>query len=710
VKGNYTVQDVLGILWAAPFFIPVLLAPGYLVGLAWNVLGFRARGASERILLSLTLSCAISPFVINILCRFFSVRAVAIVFLLIGIAFLAAVLTEWKRAGYRFRSVTHWTTRAALCMAALWGLICLVSLPDLQLGQRLYSTAATYDHAVRCAFISSALRTGAPPANPFFYPGHLVNARYYYYWNVLCAIPAYLSGANARVVLYASCLWSGLCLASIIPVYLKHFLERQARLRLTTLIAFALLAITGLDLIPTFLISLFHTVPPYGDMEWWDIVQVASWLDSLLWVPHHVASLVASLAGFLLLWKAVAADRLPPRIVLVLLSAMAFSSAAGLSVYVTFTFALFVMTWVAYLLVRGRFIAALLHAATGLLAVLMSSGYLADLMGHGTTQGAGTNSFVEFSLRELPVLFAPFTSVLGMGNGFAEAGVYFLLLILTLFLELGIYFAVGVFQLRHDWKKRDELPESQKCLWFMASATLVVMVFLRSTVIGSNDLAWRGSLVLQFVLLLWTAVFLTDRVIPRIERDDGVPARWRGRMNVSTAFTVLILIGGASSLYQLFMLRTHTFFSDRYQWQKVALMSTGPETYFIREAYARLDRTTPVNSIAQYNPESKLTIQLEIYSRYQVADGFAPGCATVFGGSLEDCRIPEAGIKRIFNPVRGDVLTGADVAQVCRSLKVDLLLVNARDPVWNNPDSWVWKTKPSIQNDFVRIYQCGSGL
>ena len=62
------------------------------------------------------------------------------------------------------------------------------------------------------------------------------------------------------------------------------------------------------------------------------------------------------------------------------------------------------------------------------------------------------------------------------------------------------------------------------------------------------------------------------------------------------------------------------------------------------------------------------------------------------------------------NPVRGDVLTGADVAQVCRSLKVDVLLVNARDPVWNNPDSWVWKTKPSIQNDFVRIYQCGSGL
>ena len=64
----------------------------------------------------------------------------------------------------------------------------------------------------------------------------------------------------------------------------------------------------------------------------------------------------------------------------------------------------------------------------------------------------------------------------------------------------------------------------------------------------------------------------------------------------------------------------------------------------------------------------------------------------------------------VFNPAPGDALTGADVAQACRSLKVDVLLVNARDPAWNSPDSWVWKTKPSIQNDFVRIYRCGSVL
>jgi hypothetical protein len=710
MASNYTLQDVLGILWAAPFFALVLLAPGYLVGLAANVLGFRKSGASERILLSLTLSCAISPFVINILCRFFSVGAVAILFLLIGIASLAALLMEWRRGRYTRRFAMHLTTKAALCMAALWGLICLVSLPDLQLGQRLYSTAAAFDHAVRCAFISSALRTGAPPANPFFYPGTLVNARYYYYWNVLCAIPAYLSGASERVVLYASCLWSGLCLASIIPVYLKHFLERRERLRMTTIIGFGLLAITGLDLIPTYIISLFHTTPPYGDMEWWDVVQVASWLDSLLWVPHHVASLVACLAGFLLLWKAVGADKHTARIWLVIVSAMAFSSAAGLSVYVTLTFALFALAWVFYLLVQKRFIAALLHCAAGLLAILISSGYLSDLRGHGTAQGTGTTSFVEFSLRKLPVLFAPFTTVLGRGNRFAEAGLYILLLILTLFLEFGVYYAVGVFQLKHDWKKRNEIPEAQKCLWFMAAATLVVMVFLRSTVIGANDLAWRGSLVLQFVLLLWAAVYLADRVVLRQQRDTSAARGWKGRIALSTAFAVLILLGAASSLYQLFMLRSYAYLGEKYRWENMILRSTGAETFLIRNAYAELDRIIPANSIVQYNPENKLTTQLDIYSRYQVADAFSPGCATAFGGNLEDCHILDAGLKRIFDPDPGDNLTGSDVANVCRSLKIDALLVNALDPIWNKQESWVWHTTPSVKNDFVRVYRFGSGL
>ena len=196
-----TIQDVLGILLVLPFFSLVLVAPGYLLGLASNVLDFRRRGLSERVLLALAISAAVSPYAINLLCRFFSVRTVSVLYLLLGFAFLTRLLFEWRRSQYTFRTGMHWTTKTALCLIFAWVLVCLLSLPDMQLGQRIYSTVATYDHSVRSAFIASALRTGAPPANPFFYAGELVHARYYYYWNVLCALPAFLSGGNTRVII-----------------------------------------------------------------------------------------------------------------------------------------------------------------------------------------------------------------------------------------------------------------------------------------------------------------------------------------------------------------------------------------------------------------------------------------------------------------------------------------------------------------------------
>ncbi len=45
----------------------------------------------------------------------------------------------------------------------------------------------------------------------------------------------------------------------------------------------------------------------------------------------------------------------------------------------------------------------------------------------------------------------------------------------------------------------------------MAASALLVMIFLRSTAITTNDLGHRSALVLQFVLLLWTAIYLAEK-------------------------------------------------------------------------------------------------------------------------------------------------------------------------------------------------------
>jgi hypothetical protein len=701
---NYTFQDIFGILTVIPVFALVLLAPGYLLGSVFNLLEFRMRGFSERLLLSIVFSCSVSPYIINLSCRFLAVRTVSIVFLAIGFVVFVMLLLHRKRLQWKSSIRLQWTTKAALGLCFLWLLICLASLPDLQIQGKLYSTSATFDHSVRSAFIASALRTGAPPANPFFFPGHAINARYYYYWNVLCALPAFISRASPRIVLYASCFWSGICLASLIPIYLKHFLKRQTNLRLATLFGFILLAITGLDLIPSLLILLFPHTKPYADMEWWDPVQMTSWLDSLLWVPHHVAALVACLVGFLLLWTAVSTNRNAYRISLIGAAAICFSSAVGLSVYVTLTFAFFSLTWVVYLLISRKFLAASIYLAAGFVAVLMSVAYLHDLLGQNSTGGAGTNSFLAFKFRELPGLFAPFPEVLGQHSWVVGLVLHILLIALTLFLELGIYFAVGVFQWKQDWKQRGKIDEAQRCLWLMVLATLTVITFFRSTVIESNDLAWRGSMILQFVLLLWTAVYLTDRVTQNSYRP------WRFKLSLGRPIATLILIGGLSSAYQLFFLRTFNMFNDSGDWQHELGMSSGAEAIRIRETYHQLDQIASADDIAQFNPEGLINLQFLVYSRYQLVDAFSSDCGIAFGGSLEQCRQLGMQLKRIYNPAHGDQTTGGELFNLCNSMKINWLMVDARDPVWIEPGSWVWQKSPAISNDFVRVYRCNADL
>jgi hypothetical protein len=697
---NFTVQDVLGILLALPFFSLVLVAPGYLIGLASNVLDFRRAGISERLLLALAISAAVSPYAINILCRFLSVGIVSALFILTGAAFIARLLLEWRRRDYTFHIEMHRTTKIAIGLVLVWIVIGILVLPDMQLGQKIYSTVSTFDYSVRSPLIASALRTGSPPANPFFYPGHYVPARYFYYWNVLCAIPAFISRGNTRVTLYASCLWSGLLLASMIPIYLKHFLEQTSKLRVATVVGMAMLAVTGLDLIPTVLICVFKYMHPHPDMEWWDPGQIASWLDEFIWVPHHVASLVACLAAYLFLWKATRKAEGATRIWLIALAAFGFSSAAGLSVFVAFAFGLFIFTWVVYLLLRGRLSAAVLHGTAGALALLLSIGYIRDLLGSGTSIGGSSGAsghFVAFALREIPFLF-------DFHNAFANFCVWAVLASMVLSIELGVYLLIGLAQATCDWRRWRTLSEAQKAFWVMGGSSVFIILFLRSTVLRSNDLAWRSGMVLQFVLLLWAAVYLTNRFSTHRE----APARgWSDEQILGVMIYTLLAIGVASTIYQLAMLRVYALLSDRYSWTDFIDVANGHDAFVLRSAYSELDRITPANAVVQYDPDSKLITQMLVYSRYQQAAGDF-SCNTNFGGSAAECAPVQAGLHAIFDPDLGHNSSKAEIDKICQSLHIDVLLVNSRDPIWNRKDSWVWQATPIVQNQDVRAYRCGN--
>ena len=704
---NYSGQDVLGILRVLPFFSLVLFVPGYLAGMATNALGFRSAKVAERIALALLLSSTISPYLICILGRALSLPVISGLFLLLGFLFFANVVLEWRRNKFELPSAPHWTTKALVGLVAVWLFVCLVSLPDIQLGQRLYSTAAVYDHGIRSAFISSAIRTGAPPENPFLYAGAPVPSRYYYYWYVLCAIPAYISGAASRVTLFVSCFWCGLLIAAAIPVYLKHFLCRTSRLRVSSVIGVSLIAVTGLDLLPTAILKFgTRNSLPLPDMEWWDPVQVSSWLDAFIWVPHHVASLVSCLAAFLLLWKATGATTKKQQALLLSLGAIGFASAAGLSVLVTFAFAVFVISWIGFLLLHRRFRDAIQYAIAGGASVCLSVFYLGDLLGVGTSSsGQSDGRAFSLALRKLPNALSDVPSIIGQQSILAVTGIHLLLVFIVLFLELGVYFVIGFYRAECDWKQRKTISDAEKALWTMALSALFVMMFLRSTFIQGNDLGVRGALLLQFVLLLWTATFLSEDA-PSTERV-GVQ---QSSMLFRVTLVVLIAAGAAGSLYQLCTLRTFAYFNEKYSWQSslqgFGQIPTGRQSFQIRDAYAALDRGTDYKSIVQFNPESDLRLYLLQYSRYQAVDAFYPDCAIAFGGSMSDCRRVGPSVKSIFDPDPGYSPSIADVVGVCQRLGIKVLVVTSIDPIWTNAGSWMWSSKPFVSNDFVRMYHC----
>ena len=116
-----------------------------------------------------------------------------------------------------------------------------------------------------------------------------------------------------------------------------------------------------------------------GDLEWWSTDQIASWLDSILWVPNHLASMLASTGALLLLWRSRQSASFRQRLTAMLLAGAAIASAFGLSVYVAVGFGLLLAGWSVSLLVGQRDVAAVLRncgaaATAGILLIPFSEG------------------------------------------------------------------------------------------------------------------------------------------------------------------------------------------------------------------------------------------------------------------------------------------------------------------------------------------------
>jgi hypothetical protein len=704
---NFTVGDLLQTTVATFVFALFLLPPGYLLILASNAFVVRSRSASEKLLFSVLFSFAATPIMAVLITRLFSYRVTLAVFILLAVISVGTLIRQFQPLKQLFSAVQR-STWMSLCMALAWFLLVQFSLADVQFGHRLYVSYVTFDHSLRVPFVEAAARSGVPPLNPFYGLGQIPVLRYFYYWYVVCALPMQLLGLSAKACLSASVFWSGIGVASSIPLFLKYFLGETEHLRGKSIIGFALLTVTGLDLIP-YAVTALHNHVLSGDMEWWDPNQITSWLGSLLWVPHHVASLTACMAGLLAICTIDEKSPLRRRVWAVVISGLAFASAAGLSLYVTFSFAIFAILWALLILFQKQIKTFATYVAAGAFSLVLSWPYLLDLLSKqvSTVLSPGTGQrFAFLAIRDFPVILE-FISESGIHNSLLLGILKLPILLIVYVLEFGFFFLIMILCLRRDRRNTSPLSRGRRMAWMMLVVCLLTLSVAKSDSSGSNDLGFRGMLVAQFVLLIWSAPIIHD-VFFRSDSaaQSGFSAPW-----IKISLICTLVLGVAGTTYQLLSLRFYAPLADVGKLERTEVFLGAPgfgeRTYWMREGFSQLNELTSSDTSVQYNPVQVEVLISHLYSARQAAMGDS-SCGSAFGGDVEKCRKASPYVVSVFNAP--DVVRTWNLDNFCNAFQINVLVATDADPVWNDPYSWVWGRSSLLANPGMRAIRCGTAL
>ncbi|HMC57809.1 MAG TPA: hypothetical protein VKJ01_01335, partial [Candidatus Solibacter sp.] len=572
-----------GTLKAICIFPVFLFVPGYVIAWLLDLFEFRGRTAAFRITLSVPLSISLCPILTYLLARFAGMAAVWVFYSAAAAAFLVVLAFAWKGKGAR-RLVPAGSAIFGVILC-VWLVVSVLSLIDLQIGDRLYYPTSTLDYAVRTSFTHSISATGVPPQNPLFQPGNPAPLRYHYFWLLMCSLvnQAGGPGITARLALIGGTFWCGIGLMALVLIYLRIFTAgRPERFRRRALAGVLLLAVTGLDIVPSlgFLFLYAKGLVPFvlPSVEWWN-EHVDWFVYSTIWAPHAVAATIACFMGFLLLWHAPAAQGRRGLLRYSLPAGIALASSVGCSIYVTLVFAIFLIVWTLVTLGKRWFRETAALAVAGLAMIVLAIPYLRDLSGP-----AAGGPLVQLTVRAFSL--AALFPTPGLSQGWRQILVNGSLLPINYLLEFGFFFLVAHCKWRQHRASGNPLSRQDLAFALMAATSLLVCTFLRSSVIGCNDLGWRGFLVAEFVLLLWGVDVFTRR------------DHWRfltGRQR--DLLVVFIGLGVAGTVYDLAIVRAYPLLADRGLVPALDWMSGdrsfGKRTYAARSAYEWLRTATP---------------------------------------------------------------------------------------------------------------------
>ncbi|MDR3701581.1 MAG: hypothetical protein P4L56_18170 [Candidatus Sulfopaludibacter sp.] len=683
---SFMLADLEGSLLAVCLFPLFIVAPGFAVAWLTDLFDFRRRTTAFQCALSLPLSIALCPIATYFAGRFGSALAVW------GLYALSWAYCLFLAGRHFRRGIALPKPRVALPILLGWTALAVFSLIDLQIGDRAWFPAAAFDYSVRTQFIQSIGDTGIPPANPFFLPGHAAPLRYHYFWLLLCNLVNRAGSpiVGARHAWIAGAVWCGIGLMAIVALYFRLFCYRgPASFPRRAIAGILLLGVGGLDILPTALLWALQAAGMHGvlpSMEWWN-EQVDGFVFTTLWESHYLCGLIGCLMAFLLLWHSPRRSGSGLRPAYVIFAGLALASAGGASIYVAFVFGVFLGVWTVAALVQGRRQDAGAVIAAGVLALALILPYAASLRGPGSG-GPMFQAWVR-PFYPLDALYAGQS----VGRAWVLPVANALVLPLNYFLELGLFFATGALW----WKKHRaggrRLSPAETATALMIATSVVICTFLRSSVIGNNDLGWRGFLIAQFGLLLWAVDVLCDR-------DTASRRDYR-------LLTALLVLGVAGSVYEVAINRFYPLLADRGTVNTVSWMASdrqaGKRIYAAREAGEWAEAATPRNAIVQFNPHVPTQdTEAFLYAGRRMIAG-SDNCLSAFGGDPALCPPILRTLARIYSPAGQ---TEPALEGVCRSLPIDIIAVDDTDPVWKDRASWVWTRRPAFANSYVRLFRC----
>ena len=729
---KFTVLDLwTGLLAAVAFGIFILPTP-YLFARATNLVAFRTRSGSEKLLWVLALALPFCIFGTSVLGRFISPRLLDLYYALAAIA--AAMLlvpTLWATR----RSFSGTLKALTPVLAAILAFLCyvLVITCSIQMHGHLYESANYTDWSVRVPMVSGAIRDGMPPSNPFFTVGGQPQPmHYYYYWYVLCALVGRTLQLPARACIAGSTFWSGLALMAVVFLALRHLLGFAPRSKRAYLWPLLLCCVLGVDIIAALIGYSLRPPAIFPDIEWWLDDRIPSFLGAVIFAPHHIAGVVCCITAFLMfaVHLGFPSESESPqgrvwlqRGAVALAAAVCFAACAGTSSFVALCFT-FVGVFYALDLIRKRRWADLaIVGVAGALAVAFSVPYLRELTAATPGAPSGHHHVLEFELRNRRekehfagrLVFDSPTVLRDILYAFiapALVPVQFGFLIVPLSMRI----VTDIRRLR----ARQTFTPGERMLWCIFLGAALPGFFLSSAPAGVNDLGRHAGLILRFVLVCWSVPLLW----PYFERF------WR-REQISQAHpsfarfaVVLFCIGLVSQCWQIIVNRGLMLFLAHHPkvmpGAPVAQEDdVGARFFQLREGLHQVESRLPAGAVVQSNPTDPFQTQVMLYSSHPFAAGDI-SCEASFGGDPRLCkpivaqlhnlyytsaRIPYWAHVPYWKYPRPDPAQAAvhDFLQACNDQNLAAIVVQNADIVWTVQDSWVWQLKPLYANTLVRI-------